>query len=82
MKLIPILALLATVQAVQGGPLAYALCQAGCAGLVVACYSAAGFTFGTIPAGAATPAVILACNSAFGSCSATCAAVGLTAPTP
>lgn len=52
----------------------YGLCQAACAGLVVACFSAAGFTFGTIPGAiiAATPA-LAACNTAFGTCSAACA---------
>lgn len=29
------------------GPIAYAICQTGCNALVVACYAAAGFTFGT-----------------------------------
>uniref|UniRef100_A0A915HNL3 Uncharacterized protein n=1 Tax=Romanomermis culicivorax TaxID=13658 RepID=A0A915HNL3_ROMCU len=40
-----------------------------CAG-AVACYSAAGFTFGTVVASAATPVVILGCNAALGACSA------------
>jgi len=48
---------------------------------VVACYAAAGFTFGTVTVGVGTPTVILACNAAFGNCSATCAAL-LLAPTP
>jgi len=67
---------------VSGGLLAYGLCQAGCAAVVVACYSAAGFVFGTVTAGAGTPAAILACNAAFGKCSAACAAAALLAPTP
>ncbi|KAK7535218.1 uncharacterized protein J3D65DRAFT_445026 [Phyllosticta citribraziliensis] len=62
------------------GPAAYGLCQAGCAGIVVACYGAAGFTFGTVLAAAAPPA-IAACNTAYGSCQAACAGV-LLAPTP
>jgi CHASE2 domain-containing sensor protein len=32
------------------GPLAYGICQAGCATLVMACYGAAGFTWGKPPA--------------------------------
>ena len=49
--------------------------------MVVACYSAAGFVFGTVTAGVGTPAAILACNSAFGTCMASCAAA-LALPTP
>ncbi|KAK0445201.1 hypothetical protein EV421DRAFT_1902652 [Armillaria borealis] len=64
------------------GPIAYGLCQTGCNTMAVACYAAAGATFGTVVAAAATPAVILGCNVALGTCSATCATVGLFAPTP
>ena len=53
----------------------------GCNILAVACYAAAGFTFGTVAAPAA-PAAILGCNSALGSCSAACAATALIAPIP
>jgi len=67
---------------VAAGPVAYGACQSACAGLVVACYSAAGVTFGTITAGAGTPAIVLGCNSAFGVCSAKCAAFALLAPIP
>lgn len=70
---------LALAASVTAGPLAYAGCQAGCSALVVACYSAAGFTFGTVAAPSA-PAVVVACNSAFGTCQAACAAA-LLAPT-
>ena len=66
---------------VDGGPVALAIAQAGCAALVVACYAAAGATFGTITAGVGTPAAILACNSAFGSCMAA-AWVAFALPTP
>ncbi len=38
--------------------------------LVVACYAAAGFTFGTVTAGIGTVPAILACNAAFGQCQA------------
>lgn len=34
---------------VQGGPIAYALCQTGCSVLVVACYTGAGLRFGLLP---------------------------------
>lgn len=60
------------------GPIGYGICQAGCAGLVMACYSAAGFTWGVaLPV---MPAAIATCNSAFGGCQAACAVVAL-APT-
>jgi hypothetical protein len=65
----------------HGGPLAYGICQTGCNAVVVACYAAAGFTFGTVTAGAATPAVLLACNAALGTCMAACIAAGFS-PTP
>jgi hypothetical protein len=63
----------------SAGPAAYGLCQAGCAAVVMACYSAAGFTWGATM-GISAPASIIACNSAFGTCQATCAAL-LLAPT-
>jgi len=63
-----------------GGPVAYGICQAGCATVVTACYAAAGATWGAT-LGATAPASIVACNSAFGTCQAACAAVAL-APTP
>ena len=59
------------------GPLAYGICQAGCAAVVTACYGAAGVTFRTVLAVTA-PAAVLACNAAFGQCSAACAVVALT----
>jgi hypothetical protein len=59
------------------GILGYGMCQTGCNGVAVACYAAAGFTFGTVTAGAAVPAVILGCNAALGTCMAACAAVAL-----
>ncbi|RWR98541.1 hypothetical protein B4U79_05045, partial [Dinothrombium tinctorium] len=65
-----------------GGPLAAGICYAGCAAIVVACFSAAGFTFGTVPGAviAATPA-LAACNAAFSTCMASCSAAVI-APTP
>lgn len=62
------------------GPAAYGVCQAGCASVVMACYAAAGFTWGAT-LGATAPASIIACNTAFGSCQAACVAAGLL-PTP
>lgn len=75
-----VLAAFMPVPQAEAGPLAYGICQTGCAGVVVACYSAAGAVFGTVAAIAAPPA-IAACNTAFGACSAKCAIVAL-APTP
>jgi hypothetical protein len=56
------------------GLAAYGVCQAGCAAIVMACYSAAGFTWGAT-LGATAPATVIACNVAFGTCQATCAAL-------
>jgi len=64
---------------VNAGPVAYGVCQAGCASVVMAYYAAAGFAWGVTITN--PPAVILGCNSAFGTCYAACAAVAL-APTP
>ncbi|KAH7042872.1 hypothetical protein BKA57DRAFT_483025 [Linnemannia elongata] len=61
-------------------PLAYGICQTGCNSLAVACYGAAGFTFGTLTAGAGIPAVIVACNAGLGTCMVGCIAAGF-APT-
>jgi hypothetical protein len=66
-------------QAISAGPAAYGICQAGCSAVVMACYGAAGFTWGAT-LGATAPASIIACNAAFGTCQAACAAV-LLAPT-
>ncbi|KAF7371160.1 hypothetical protein MSAN_00751400 [Mycena sanguinolenta] len=78
---LPLVAL-SGISLVQAGPIAYGLCQTGCNTLAVACYAAAGLTFGTVVAAPAAPAAALACNAALGTCSATCATVGLFAPTP
>ncbi|KAL8849713.1 MAG: hypothetical protein Q9221_005323 [Calogaya cf. arnoldii] len=81
MKPTTLLPILSTLTLTSAGPAGYGICQAGCSAVVVACYSGAGFTFGTVTAGAAIPAAIVACNSTFGTCQAACAAV-LIAPTP
>ncbi|KAK0446012.1 uncharacterized protein EV420DRAFT_911665 [Desarmillaria tabescens] len=77
---------LALVPQAHAGPIAYGICQTGCNTVVVACYAAAGFTFGTVIAAPAAPAAVLACNAALGTglyrCSAACATVALLAPTP
>ncbi len=65
----------------EAGPAAYGVCQAGCAALVVACYAGAGAVFGTVTGGVGAPPAILACNLAFGKCSAACIAAGFF-PTP
>lgn len=59
------------------GLLGYGTCQSGCNAVAVACYAAAGFTFGTVTAGAGVPPAIAACNTALGTCMAACAVVAL-----
>jgi hypothetical protein len=59
----------------KAGLISYGACQTGCNTLVVACYAAAGFTFGTVTGGAGVPAVIVACNAGLGTCMAGCAAL-------
>lgn len=41
------------------GPISGAICSAGCAAVVVACYTAAGAVFGTVTAGVGTPAAVI-----------------------
>jgi hypothetical protein len=65
---------LLSVSPASAGPIGYGVCQAGCSAVVMACYSAAGFTWGAT-LGATAPASIILCNSAFGTCQAACAAV-------
>lgn len=74
------IALLGIAVTATAGPAAYGICQAGCASVVMACYSAADFTWGAT-CGATVPATIIACNSAFGKCQAACAAI-LLPPVP
>ncbi|KAH7151049.1 hypothetical protein DER46DRAFT_614204 [Fusarium sp. MPI-SDFR-AT-0072] len=82
MKAISFLATIAGFSATAcAGPIAYGVCQAGCASVAMACYAAGGATWGAT-AGATAPATIAACNSAFGVCSAACAQTALIAPTP
>ncbi|KAK7576216.1 hypothetical protein V9T40_012502 [Parthenolecanium corni] len=74
--------LLLSTNLVSAGPAASGICYAGCAGVTVACFAAAGFTFGTVPGAviAATPA-LATCNAAFGACEAACMAAFFL-PTP
>ncbi|KAF3811003.1 hypothetical protein GCG54_00010339, partial [Colletotrichum gloeosporioides] len=71
---------LAAPPAVNTGPLSYSICQAGCAGVVTACYAAARAVWGATAGVAAAPAVI-ACHVAFRKCQAAYAVVAL-APIP
>ncbi len=80
MRLTTLLPVLITaITPALAGPAAYGLCQTGCAGVVMACYSAAGFTWGATLSTTA-PATVLGYNAAYGGCQATCAAL-LLAPT-
>lgn len=45
---IPIIATLGFAISTTAGPITYAICQKGCATVVVACYSTGGFTFGAL----------------------------------
>ena len=63
------------------GPLSYGICQTGCNAVVVACYAAGGYVFGTVTAGAGVPSVIAGCNTGLGVCMAGCVAAGC-APIP
>ncbi|KAH8600237.1 hypothetical protein B0O99DRAFT_612058 [Bisporella sp. PMI_857] len=72
--------LMAFTPPIAASLIGYGVCQAGCSTVVMACYGAAGFTWGAT-LGATAPATIIACNSAFGTCQAACAAV-LLVPLP
>lgn len=65
---------------VESGIVSYGVCQTGCNALAVACYAAAGFTMG-VPIPGSTPAAIMACNAALGTCMGYCALIIFT-PTP
>ncbi|KAL5519693.1 hypothetical protein ACEPAG_1353 [Sanghuangporus baumii] len=80
LPLVVFVAATAALPTALGGPITYALCQTGCNFGAVACYAAAGFSFGTVLA-ATAPASILACNALQGVCMAACAA-SLVAPIP
>ena len=65
--------LLLLVQPASSGIIAYGICQAGCAGVATACFTAAGGTLGvaTVAVIALSPA-LTACNIAYGFCYKTC----------
>ncbi|GAX13526.1 hypothetical protein FisN_27Lh032 [Fistulifera solaris] len=75
------LLLAVTTSSASAGLLSYGICQSGCNGMAVACYSSAGFVFGTVTAGAGIPAAIVGCNTALGCCMASCVVAGLS-PVP
>ncbi|KAL7281080.1 cysteine-rich protein [Trametes coccinea BRFM310] len=75
---VPLAIAFSCLPSARAGLLSYGVCQTGCNALAVACYAAAGYTFGTVTAGLGTPAVVLGCNAALGKCSAACAVVALT----
>ncbi len=66
---------------VEAGPFSYGICQTGCNTVAVACYAAAGYTFGTVTFGLLTSPALLGCNTALGACMTACVAAGF-APTP
>jgi hypothetical protein len=76
-----ILFMMTFLKLVSGGPAAYGVCQTGCNVVAVACYAAAGWTFGVATAGAGVPVAIAGCNSALGTCMVYCIAAGCL-PTP
>jgi hypothetical protein len=49
--LLSLVLLVALPSGTEAGPIAYGICQSGCAALVVACYASAGLVFGTVTAG-------------------------------
>jgi len=76
-KLLPLMLITFMMVQVGDAGVKYGLCQSACAAGVVACYSSAGLVFGTVTAGVGAPAAAIACNKAFGLCSAKCAVVFL-----
>jgi len=67
--------LLLVITFIDAGPATYKACQQVCAKAVGVCYSAAGYTFGTVTVGVGTSPAVLFCNAAFGKCQAACAAL-------
>uniref|UniRef100_A0A915B5C7 Uncharacterized protein n=1 Tax=Parascaris univalens TaxID=6257 RepID=A0A915B5C7_PARUN len=80
-KVYVVLLIFALVMATECGPLTFTLCVASCNAGAVACYAGLGFVFGTVTAGAGTPAAVLACNAAQSACMIACGAAGV-APVP
>ncbi|OPB44469.1 hypothetical protein A0O28_0027880 [Trichoderma guizhouense] len=80
MQIVKVLAILTLATTSNAGPVAYGICQAGCAAVVTACYAAGGATWGATAGATASPTII-GCNTAFGSCQAACYAAA-TFPCP
>ncbi|KAK9499088.1 hypothetical protein O3M35_003600 [Rhynocoris fuscipes] len=54
---------------INGGLEAAGVCHFGCAKLVTACFSAAGYVFGTVPlTEISSNPVLIACNTVFAAC--------------
>ena len=68
-----------TEKQTMAGFLSYAACQTACNAAAVACYSAAGLTFGTVTGGVGAPAAAVACGNAQGICMASCAGASVVA---
>jgi len=71
-----------TTPMVAAGPASYAACQTSCNTKAVACYAAAGLTFGTVVAGPAAPIAAMACNAELSSCTKAFCAPLLIVPAP
>ena len=69
------------IQQSHSGPITSGACMYACNIGAVACYASLGFVFGTVTAGAGTPAGIIACNVAQGACMTGCGAL-IVSPTP
>ena len=68
-----------TEKQTMAGFLSYAACQTACNAAAVACYSAAGLTFGTVTGGVGAPAAAVACGNAQGICMASCVGASVVA---
>ena len=67
-----IFGLLVLLNGISAFGISTGICYSGCAAVVVACYSAAGFVFGTVTAGVGVAPAVIGCNAAFGACMAKC----------
>ncbi|EJD44225.1 hypothetical protein AURDEDRAFT_65424 [Auricularia subglabra TFB-10046 SS5] len=82
MTLITSALLLAFAAPASASLILYGICQTGCNMGAVSCYGVACATFGTVVATPLTPAIILWCNAALGTCMATLCAPLLLIPLP
>lgn len=60
----------------HSGPLAYAICIAGCNAAWVACVGAGGGAAAVASGGVVVPATIATCNAAYAACVAACSGAG------